>query len=59
VLHSQSETETNRSYLFGSPPPGAKSMNVTFAAQRSRWVEFLVKPEVSPIRFEHPPIKQP
>ena len=43
---------TNRVYHFKPPPAGAKSANFTFAVQRSRRVEFLVKPETGVLKLE-------
>jgi hypothetical protein len=49
------ESETDRSYVFAAPPPGAKFADFTFAVQRSRRVEFLVKPEHKAMRLERRP----
>ncbi|HXC98854.1 MAG TPA: hypothetical protein VN048_05900 [Verrucomicrobiae bacterium] len=35
-------------------PPETKTLDFTFAVQRGRWVEFLVKPETGSGRFEFP-----
>jgi hypothetical protein len=35
-------------------PADAKSLDFTFAVHQGRWVEFLVKPETGPARFEFP-----
>jgi hypothetical protein len=47
----QSDGETNQLHHFNPPPPGAKSASFTFAVQRSRRVEFLVKPETGTARL--------
>ncbi len=43
-----------RSFNFSPPPPGAKLADVTFAVQRSRRVEFLVRPERGAMQFDIP-----
>jgi hypothetical protein len=35
-------------------PADAKSLDFTFAVHQGRWVEFMVKPETGPARFEFP-----
>ena len=44
-----------RSYSFRKIPLEAKTADFTFAVQRSRWVEFMVKPEVGPLSIEYNP----
>jgi hypothetical protein len=39
---------------FKNVPADAKTLDFTFAVQKGRWVEFLVKPETGPARFEFP-----
>ncbi len=38
-----------------SIPAEARTLNLTLGMDKSRWVEFLVKPETGPARFEFPP----
>ncbi len=40
-------------------PVEAKTLDFTFAVQQGRWVEFLVKPETGPGRFEYPAPPKP
>jgi hypothetical protein len=44
-----------RTYYFRAIPLDAKAADFTFAVQHSRWVEFLVKPEVGPARLPYQP----
>jgi hypothetical protein len=53
-----SSGDTQDRYL-GNIPPDAKTLDFTFAVHRGRWVEFLVKPETGPARFEYPAPPKP
>jgi len=44
-----------RTYSYRKIPLEAKTADFTFAVQRSRWVEFVVKPEVGPLSLEYGP----
>ena len=44
-----------RTYSFRKIPFAAKTADFTFAVQRSRWVEFMVRPEVGPFSIEYKP----
>lgn len=48
---SWSGTGTNRTYHFREIPTNATTADFTFTVQRSRWVEFTVKPEVGTARI--------
>jgi hypothetical protein len=49
---SWSSSGTGRTYHFSNVPLGAKTADLTFAVQQSRWVEFVVKPEIGTARLE-------
>ena len=51
---SSSTSEDAQDRYLGNIPPDAKTLDFTFAVQRGRWVEFMVKPETGPARFEYP-----
>jgi hypothetical protein len=48
---SWSGSGSTRGYSFRSIPPDAKTADFTFTLQRSRWVEFTVRPEVGAARL--------
>jgi len=50
---SSSSGGTERTYSFRNIPSAAKTADFTFAVQRGRWVEFIVKPEVGPFSLEY------
>lgn len=50
-------TSGEHTYRFREFPADAKTATVAVAVQRSRWVEFLVEPEVGTARIEIPPRK--
>jgi hypothetical protein len=52
---SWSSGGAERTYSFRNIPREAKTADFTFAVQRSRWVEFVVKPEVGPFSLEYGP----
>jgi hypothetical protein len=69
LISSRADTSTNlnggswsrganeRTYDFRNIPTDATTADFTFAAQQSRHVKFLVKPEVGPVHLELPPQK--
>jgi hypothetical protein len=48
---------TERRYLFRVIPLGARTADFVFAVQRSRRVEFMLKPELGATRLELPPAR--
>jgi hypothetical protein len=50
---SSASSGSSREYSFREIPPEARTADFTFAVHRSRWVEFLVKPEIGPGRLEY------
>ena len=52
---SWSSSQGWQRYTFRKLSLEAKSADFTFAVQRSRWVEFLAKPEVGAFRIEYKP----
>jgi hypothetical protein len=50
---SSSSSDSRRDYAFRQIPLDARTADFTFAIHRSRWVEFLVKPEIGPARLEY------
>ena len=54
---SWSSGDRQRTYNYRNVPLQAKTADFTFAVQRSRWVEFTVKPEVGIARREYEPAR--
>jgi hypothetical protein len=52
---SWSSGDRQRTYNYRNVPLEAKTADFTFAVQRSRWVEFTVKPEVGIARRDYEP----
>jgi hypothetical protein len=50
---SWSSGGTERTYSFRNIPSEAKTADFTFAVQRGRWVEFIVKPQIGPFSLEY------
>lgn len=51
---SWSTSGDSQSYDFPDVTAETKTLDFTFAVQQGRWVEFLVKPDTKPARFEIP-----
>ena len=51
---SWSSSSSERTYSFRTIPLEARTADFTFAAHTSRWVQFMVKPEVRTARLEYP-----
>jgi hypothetical protein len=47
----------DRNYYFRVIPTQAKTADFTFAVQRSRWVEYTLRPEVGTARQEARPLR--
>ena len=54
---SWSSGDRQRTYNYRTLPLEAKTADFTFAVQRGRWVEFIVKPEVGTARREYEPAR--
>jgi hypothetical protein len=54
---SWSSGDRQRTYNYRNLPLEAKTADFTFAVQRGRWVEFIVKPEVGTARREYEPAR--
>jgi hypothetical protein len=54
---SSSSSDNWRIYGYRNVPLEAKTADFTFAVQRGRWVEFIVKPEVGIARREYEPVR--
>ena len=54
---SWSSGDRQRTYNYRNVPLEAKTADFTFAVQRGRWVEFIVKPEAGVARREYEPTR--
>jgi hypothetical protein len=56
---ASSTSDDSQDRYLGNIPSEAKTLDFTFAVQRGRWVEFMVKPETGTGRFEFPAPPKP